>query len=640
MNTQILDNFLQEVKTLPRMFYNTVENFGQRPALKYKVDGTYVTMTYTEFAGIVEIMANGLLSLGLKKGDRVCLMAHTSAQWAWADFSILNSGGVTVTAYPTLPADEVEYLLGHSEFRFMYVGNEEILLRIRSVVEKNPIVEKIIVLDDAFQNETNKIISINTLKNLGKKYAGANPGFYEKNWQSLEGSDPSSIIYTSGTTGSFLKGSLLTHVDMIGSLTRSLKHMIIGGTNCTYEDTAFSLLPLSHIWERNNSYFAMIAVGGCIGFAEKPTTLLQDIAEIKPTWVLLVPRLWDRIFNGLKGALTSTPEAKANFDWAMEVGRKVLKHRTKPNGAVDLTADPTEGLDDDLKADFLKAKASVFDVYYNILGGRLKVAYSGGGMLPPDLHEAFLSINFPLLNGWGLTETAAGINHGYPNATKIGWLSKMVPGVEAKLDDDGEILVKGIGVITKYYKNPEEDAISFTPDGWFRTGDIGEFDDEGFLRIVDRKKYIIVLDTGKNVAPARIESRFVNNPVVEQIIVVGNDRKYLTGIIVPGYDYILYLMRERGVSFDESKLVYENINGMNTCVQVGPDVANHPMVRELVDIEIEKVNSGLDGYERIKKYIILPHKFTETNGMLTPTLKIKNRVVFVKYAVEIQAMYK
>lgn len=639
MDTKMLDTFLEQVKTLPRMFYNTVENFGDRPALKYKVNGTYVTMTYNEFADKVQAMANGLLGLGLAKGDRVCLMAHTSAQWARADFSILNSGGVTVTAYPTLPADDVEYLLDHSGFRFMYVGNEEILSRIRSVVEQSSNIEKIIVLDEAFDNETEKIINLKTLEDLGKKFAAANPDRYTQNWQSLQGSDPSSIIYTSGTTGSFLKGSLLTHEDMIGSLTRSLKHMIIGGTNCNYEDTAFSLLPLSHIWERNNSYFAMIAVGGCIGFAEKPTTLLQDIGEIKPTWVLLVPRLWDRIFNGLKGLLTSTPEGREKFEWAMAVGKKVLQHRTGPNGAIDLTADPTIGLDNELKEDFLKAKAEIYDVYYNALGGRLRVAYSGGGMLPPDLHEAFLTINFPLLNGWGLTETAAGINHGYPNATKIGWLSKMVPGVEAKLDEDGEILVRGIGIITKYYNNPEEDEISFTPDGWFRTGDIGEFDDEGFLRIVDRKKYIIVLDTGKNVAPARIESRFVNNPVVEQIIVVGNDRKFLTAVVVPGYDYILYLMRERGIAIDESKLEFANINGMDTCVHVGADVADHPLVRELVDAEIAKVNSELDDYERIKKYIILPGKFTEDNGMLTPTLKIKNRVVLERYAREINALY-
>lgn len=640
MSTKMLDDFLAQVKTLPRMFHNTVDNFGDRTALKYKVNGVFVTMTYDEFAKTVETMANGLLALGLKKGDRVCLMAHTSAQWAWADFSILNSGGVTVTAYPTLPADDVEYLLDHSEFKFMYIGNEEILSRIKPIVENNPKIDKIIILDEDFRSGNDKIIGLAALKKLGQEFAAANPDVYTSNWQSLKGNDPSSIIYTSGTTGAFLKGSLLTHEDMVGSLTRSLKHMINGGTNCTFEDTAFSLLPLSHIWERNNSYFAMIAVGGCIGFAEKPTTLLQDIGEIKPTWVLLVPRLWDRIYNGLKGMLTSTPEGKEAFDWAIEVGKKVLKHRTGPNGAVDLTADPTAGLDEQLKADFLKAKATIFDVYYNALGGSLRVAYSGGGMLPPDLHEAYLTINFPLLNGWGLTETAAGINHGYPNATKIGWLSKMVPGVEAKLDEDGEVLVKGIGIISKYYKNPEEDAVSFTPDGWFRTGDIGEFDEEGFLRIVDRKKYIIVLDTGKNVAPARIESRFVNNPIVEQIIIVGNDRKYLTAVVVPGYDYILHLMRERGLAIDDSKLEFADINGMNTCIQVGADVAQHPLVRELVDAEIEKVNSGLDDYEKIKKYIVLPGKFTEFNGMLTPTLKIKNRVVLDKYAGEIEELYQ
>jgi long-chain acyl-CoA synthetase len=228
--------------------------------------------------------------------------------------------------------------------------------------------------------------------------------------------------------------------------------MITGGYTASYKDVAFSILPLSHVWERNNSYLTMIAVGGCIGFGEKPATLIQDIQAVKPTWVLMVPRLWDRIYMAFRGAFTSTPLVKELFEWSEKVGARILEKHTGPDGVIDLTLDPTEGLDDELKADFLKADELVFSQLRQFLGGRLKIAYSGAGLLSPDLQRNYLLLNFPLLNGWGLTETAAGISHSYLNATKIGWLSPMVPGVEVKLDEDGEILVRGTGIIKEYYK--------------------------------------------------------------------------------------------------------------------------------------------------------------------------------------------
>jgi long-chain acyl-CoA synthetase len=245
---------------------------------------------------------------------------------------------------------------------------------------------------------------------------------------------------------------------------------------------------------------------------------------------------------------------------------KVLVHRTQFNGAINLLDDPCLGLDKDHQAALVKADNMVFSRLRQFLGGRLRIPYSGGGFLPPDLHRNYLAFNFPLLNGWGLTETAAGISHGYPLATKIGWLSPMVPGMEAKLDEDGEILVRGRGIIREYYDNPDETAVAFTDDGWFRTGDIGEFDEDKFLRIVDRKKNIIVLDTGKNVAPAKIESRFTNSPCIEQVLVIGNDRKYISALLVPIFDVILYKLKEQGITADETKLRYANINGINTCV--------------------------------------------------------------------------
>jgi long-chain acyl-CoA synthetase len=638
MGLAMFKRFEDEIKTIPRMFYNTVEHFGERPALKYKVDDTYMTLDYKGFADIVEKMGSGLLSLGLNKGDRLCLMAPTSAPWAWADFAIQTVGGVTVTVYPSLSVQETAFIVNHSDARYLVAGNAHIAEKVASGWKLMPGLEKIIVLESGYQCDEDKLISIDKLKEMGKNLLAKDPGIHRRQWEAITPSDPSSIIYTSGTTGQ-LKGSLLSQEDLLGALGRSLKHMIIGGYSASCNDVAFSLLPLAHIWERNNSYLGMIAVGGCIGYAEKPSTLLQDIQAIKPTWVLLVPRLWDRIYSGFRAAFTSNPDGKKLYEWAINVGEKALAHRTGPNGAIDLTADPTIGMDDKLKADFLKADEMVFGQLRQLLGGRIKIPYSGGGALPPDLHRNYLAMNFPLLNGWGLTETAAGISHGTPNATKIGWLSKMVPGVEAKLEADGEILVRGIGIIREYYKNETETADAFTVDGWFKTGDLGEFDAEGFLRIIDRKKYIIVMDTGKNVAPAKIESQFVNSPFIEQVLVLGNDRKFISAMVVPGFDLILYMMKDKGYAIDESLLVYAEINGINSCIQVGDDVVNNPMVKGLIDGEIVRINEYLEEFETIKKYTILPRKFTEENGELTPTLKLKNKVIFEHFRNAIEAMY-
>lgn len=635
---EMLDRFLEEVHTLPRMFYNTAEQFGERTAMRYKADGQYLDLTYRGFKEIVEEIGAGLMAMGLLPGDRVCLMAHTSAPWGWADFAIQTAGGVTVTIYPTLSAEETAFIVNHSQARFLIAGTAEIAALALSLGEKAPSLEKVILMEGSLTVPDNRLVNVDDLRKQGKEFLANQPQSLRERWQALTGQDPSSIIYTSGTTGA-LKGSLLSHRDMIGALTRSLKHMQVGGYAATFEDVAFSLLPLAHIWERNNSYLAMISVGACIGYAEKPTTLLQDIQAIRPTWVLLVPRLWDRIFNGFRGAFTSSDEGKRIFEWAMDVGEKVLDKRTGPTGLIDLTADPRDILDADLKADFEKAQEMVYSQLYNMLGGRLRIPYSGGALLPPDLHRSFLKLNFPLLNGWGLTETAAGISHGYPNATKIGWLSKIVPGVEAKLDEDGEILVRGIGIIKEYYLDQEETDLAFTPDGWFRTGDLGEFDEDEFLRIVDRKKYIIVLDTGKNVAPARIESKFTGSPVIEQVLVVGNNRKFIGALLVPAFDYIIYLLKANGVEIDESKLEYANINGMVTCVRVGEDVINQPMLKELIENEVRRINEQLEDYERIKRYAILPRKFTEATGELTPTLKIKNRVVLENFAAEVEGLY-
>jgi long-chain acyl-CoA synthetase len=375
----------------------------------------------------------------------------------------------------------------------------------------------------------------------------------------------------------------------------------------------------------------------------------DEFAAIVPQ---ATPRLLEDRVQAIREAVKSHNELCQEFPVSISLGYAYRKDPKTPllevfkeadeNGVIDLTTDPTLYLDETLKEEFLRADKEVFSVIRGVFGGRVNKAYSGGALLPADLQKNYWGMNFPLLDGWGLTETASGINMVQARCVRIGWEGPQMAGsnTEVMLDpDDNEILVRGDSVIKEYYNNPEDTAVSFTKDGWFRTGDIGEID-HGFLRIIDRKKAIIVLDTGKNVSPAYIEMKFTNNPVVEQILVLGDNRKYISALIVPSYDNIMQLFRQKNIAFDESKLVYATINGMETCVEVGEDLAYHPETYKLVDEAIKRVNEDLADYAAIKRFKIIPRKFTEERGELTPTLKIKNRVVFANYAKEIEELYE
>ena len=637
----LLNNFMRDVPSTIHMFYNTVKYCGHRPAQKYNIGSSYMTLTYQEFAERVENFGQGFMALGLKKGDRISIMAPTNPIWDWADYGGRAAGCAVNTIYPDDSSETIIYTTNHSESSCICVHNKELLQKILKIWDDLPNVKHIVVMNSTYQSEIKNVLNMQQLWELGQEFKAKNPNAYKERWQSVTQDDICTILYTSGTTGQ-QKGCPLTHKNILSSTLGVSQVGYWGGTPFGTEDVVFSILPTSHNWNRIDNHSACISYGGMIGYAQGPRTILADFQEIKPTFVMLVARLWDRIWNGVAAALCSTPEGKNKFEWAINIGRKVLETRMDENGVIDLTKDPTLYLDSALKAEFLQADKEVFSTIRGVFGGRVNKAYSGGALLPPDLQKNYWGMNFPLLDGWGLTETASGINMVQARCVRIGWEAPQMAGsnTEMMLDpEDNEVLVRGDSVIKGYYKNPEDTAVSFTEDGWFRTGDIGEVD-HGFLRIVDRKKAIIVLDTGKNVSPAYIEMKFTNNPIVEQLLVVGDNRKYIAALVVPFYDNIVNIFKQKGIAFDESKLVYATINGMQTLVEVGEDLAYHPELYKMVDEAISKVNAELADYSAIKRFKIIPRKFTEERGELTPTLKIKNRVVFANYPNEIEELYK
>jgi len=637
----LLNNFMRDVPSTIHMFYNTVKYCGHRPAQKYYIGGGYMTLTYQEFAERVENFGQGFMALGLKKGDRISIMAPTSPLWDWCDYGGRAAGCAVNTIYPDDSSETIIYTTNHSGSSCICVHNEELLQKILKIWDSLPEVKYIIVFDNNYTSDIKNVLTMQQLWDLGKEFKAKNPDAYKERWQSVTQDDLCTILYTSGTTGK-PKGCALTHKNVLSSTLAVSQVAYWGGTPFTYDDIVFSSYPNSHNWNRIDNHSACISYGGMIGYAKGPRTILEDLQEIKPTFVMLVARLWDRIWKGVAAALCSTPEGKEKFEWAMSVGRKVLETRMDENGVVDLTKDPTLYADEALKAEFLQADKEVFSVIRGVFGGRVNKAYSGGALLPPDLQMNYWSLNFPLLDGWGLTETSSGINMVQARCARIGWEAPQMAGsnTEMMLDpEDNEILVRGDSVIKEYYNDPEETALSFTPDGWFRTGDIGEVD-HGFLRIIDRKKAILVLDTGKNVSPAYIEMKFTNDPVVEQIVVVGDNRKFVAALVVPCFDNIIQIFKNENIPFDESKLVYATVNNVVTCVEAGEDLAYHPKVYQMVEEAISRVNQDLADFAAIKKFKIIPRKFTEDRGELTPTLKIKTQVVYEHYAKEIEELYE
>lgn len=636
--------------TLPEMFNRTVVKYGERRCQWFKIapgSSETASLIYSEVGIVVRDLSAGLQSLGVKNSDRVGIMANNCPEWLWSDFAILGSGAVTVTIYPSFSPHEMQFIINDSGSKILFVRDLEGIDKVLSALEQMPLLEKVIIMDDTCPiPDHSKFVHLRAVCELGKKYLLENPYCYEKACDEIKIWDMASIIYTSGTTGN-PKGAVHTHASFMYAV--QADNNMFNRNNCMMDEygVLFSFLPLSHTYERQCGQMQSISVGCTIAYAEKPQTVVSDLYIFKPTWFCSVPRIFERIYMAIRDVASATPEGKVAFEKAMDIGIQVVDYRSDEDGFIDagLDVDFKDGLPEDLRKAYEWADTAVFSRVRQLMGGNFKLAFSASAGLPANLCKAFLAMGIRVCEGYGLTETMNAINLSNLKAILPGSMGPTNYFAEEKLADDGEILVRGGMLFQGYYNNPKATAEAFDEDGFFHTGDIGTtvYNKKlgiNYYKIIDRKKSIMVLDTGKNVARAKVENRFSTAHYVEQICAVADERKFVGAVVVPKFEVVIPLLKSAGVEIDESKIIWAGDESTKIIIQVGDDIANSHELRKLIDHDIQEANNELEGYEQIKKYHIANRRFLETTDEITPTLKNKHRVILKNFANQVEEIYK
>jgi long-chain acyl-CoA synthetase len=593
-------------QTIGEMFLGVTERFANKGMYGFKVNGQWQELTFAEVRTRVEKMSSGLKAIGLQKGDRVSIIAPNSQLWAMADYSIICSRGVTVTIYPTLTAKQVWWIAKHSESRYLYCGDKEQLEKVLSILPELTHVEKVIVLND-YQFDHPQVITLTQLMQLGESYLQEHPGEFEREVQEIQPNDLLTLIYTSGTTGE-PKGVMLTHQNLVSNIWGGLQIL-----DANEKDIFLSFLPLSHSFERMAGHFLATGVGAKICYAENINTVADNMVEVRPTLMTAVPRFYEKVYAKVLDNIAASSSLKRNlFWWAIEAGKKAHYRRIegRPIGPV---------LNSRLKV----ANKLVFAKLKDKVGGRLRFFVSGGAPLSPEIAEFFLAAGIYILEGYGLTETSPVISVNPLERIKIGTVGIPLPNVEVRIAEDGEILTRGPHVMLGYFKDEAATREVIDAEGWFATGDIGHMDAEGYLSITDRKKNILVTSGGKNVAPQPMENVLVTSKWIEQIVVIGDRRKFVSALIVPAFANLEAWAKEQNLIYKDRE-----------------ELIKLPQVKELYDRVIEEAMEGFAQFEKIKRYILLPREFSIENDELTPSLKVKRNVVEKRYAYLIESMYQ
>jgi long-chain acyl-CoA synthetase len=587
------------VTTLTELFLK-IATYGKPDCMLHKVGGSYQPVSTAELVDRVRRLATALPAMGVGRGDRVALMAENGPHWPTVDFATLCAGGVLVPIYPTLLPEQAAYIARDCGAKVVFAETTAHLEGLLAHAGELPEVKHFVLI-----RGTSDDPRVATLDQVLERGANPDVGRFEAAASAARPEDLATFIYTSGTTGQ-PKGVMLTHGNLASNLEASL-------TVIPFEDgyQALSFLPLSHSFERIVDYVYFLK--GCsIAYAESVATVPKNMLEVKPQIFVSVPRVYEKVLAKVQeGVAAASPIRQRIFAWAVEVGREAMPWRLKrerPPGLLGWKL----GLADKL----------VFAKIRERLGGEFMFAVSGGAPLARDVAEFFWGGGMPIYEGYGLTETSPVISANGWTGVKLGTVGRVIPGVEVKIAADGEILARGPNIMKGYWNLPKETAEAVDSEGWFHTGDIGELDGEGFLRITDRKKELIVNAYGKNVAPAPLENELKSSPFIAQAVVIGDRRKFLAALLVPEFDHLKGWAAKNGLAAGD-------VAGL----------LGDPRVRDLYAAEVEKVNAHLPGFEKIVAWDLMPTEWTLETGELTPTQKVKRRVINQKYGEVIDRLY-
>lgn len=591
--------------TLARIFWGRVETGGEAPAERLKREGAWRTLSWRELGATVEEVALGFLVLGRRKGEAVALLSASRAEWVQADFAIFSAGCVTIPVYPSYTPEQLAYIVSDSGAKTLIVEDPAQLAKALEVRGKMESVEQIVVIQ-SYEGHERSIFTWEELRRMGRENRERLKSVLAQRLASTQPDDVATIVYTSGTTGP-PKGVVQTHANHVAALeAASQSTKIVGG------DVHLLFLPLAHAFARFEAFMG-IHRGLTTAFAENLDKVGENLREVRPDFISSVPRVFEKVYARiLAGVEAGSPLKKRIFHWAIGVGREVsrLHQARRPIPA-------------SLALKHRIAHRLVFAKLHQALGGRLRFCISGGAPLAKEIAEFFHAAGILILEGYGLTETCPVLTVNRPDGFKFGSVGRAIPGVELRIAADGEILARGPNIATRgYFRKPEASAEVFEPSGWFHTGDIGRIDEDGFLFITDRKKDLIVTSGGMNIAPQNIENLLKGDPFISQVMVYGDRRPYPVVLITLNPEELRKFAQAEGILATDSALLVK-----------------HPRVVERVSRIVEERNVSLQSYAKIKKFAVLPADFSQDGGELTPTLKVKRKVVAEKYRDVLESLY-
>ncbi|HZH92410.1 MAG TPA: long-chain fatty acid--CoA ligase [Pyrinomonadaceae bacterium] len=595
-----------EPTTLAEVFTHATSRHPKPDALNYKRDGEWRSISSADLIGRVRHIAYGLHALGIRRGERVAILSESSPEWTLTDAGCQFAGVVDVPIYPTQAPPQVRYILDDSGARVLFVRNRASFERIAEAIDGAPALEHLIF----FEPEGAEELGATTLDGLverGRTLEREQPELIDELARSVSAADLATIIYTSGTTGE-PKGVMLTHANLVTNLIDSSGHLAFSET-----DVALSVLPLSHVFERLGMYM-YIHHGMSVFYAESVEKIGDNIREVRPTVMLCVPRLFEKMYARIQEKATAGGKLKAGMlAWAVAVGKQWAQAVVARQPVPPLLA---------LKHDL--ALRLVFSKWREGMGGRMRLFVSGGAALPDEIGYIFLGAGLPIVQGYGLTETSPVIAAGTLDENRIGTVGRPIKNVEVRIAPDGEIETRGPNVMRGYYRKPAETRAVFTDDGWFKTGDIGLLDADGFLKITDRKKELFKTSGGKYIAPSAIEARIKGSRFVNQVVLIGDGRKYPAALIVPDWEQLR---------------AYTQHKGIRDAGTTPAELSRNPRILDLMQRQVDALCADLSKYERVKRVALLEGELTIEGGELTPTLKVKRRVVDEKYRDVIDRLY-